>query len=168
MFTAELIFLVVVILNVTAMRFIVRGFFRKVKVSGKNSAWSTITKIFSVIFNIALGFGAFWSMVLGFFCMSPFGWFGNVRDKFWVSDLVSGLLLCEVSVFVPYGLNVLLYKFWYKKVGLSKWWTFPALITGALAFIITVSYVLSNDYISGWTNAEWLKTPYWIHFPQLP
>lgn len=156
MFTAELIFLVVVILNVTAMRFIVRGFFRKVKVSGKNSAWSTITKIFSVIFNIALGFGAFWSMVLGFFCMSPFGWFGNVREKFWVSDLVSGFLLCEVSVFVPYGLNVLLYKFWYKKVGLSKWWTFPALIMGVATFIFCIFEIISSEYIRYWSQCEWI------------
>lgn len=66
MFTAELIFLVVVILNVTAMRFIVRGFFRKVKVAGKNSAWSTITKIFSVLLNLLIDYGVFWELI---FCI---------------------------------------------------------------------------------------------------
>lgn len=156
MFTTELIFLVVVILNITAMRFIVRGFFRKDKVSGKNSTWGTVTRIFSVIFNIALGVGAFWGIALGFFCMSPFGWFGNVREKLYFSDLVSGLLLCEISVFVPYGLNVLLYKFWYKKLGLSKWWTFPALVIGTVAFIILVSDILSENFIHYWSQTEWI------------
>lgn len=156
MFTTELIFLVVVILNITAMRFIVRGFFRKDKVSGKTSAWSTVTMIFSVIFNIALGVGAFWGIALGIFCFSPFSWFGNVSEKFYFSDLVSGLLLCEVSVFVPYGLNALLYKFWYKKLGLSKWWTFPALVIGTVAFIICVFNILSSGYIRYWSQCEWI------------
>lgn len=167
MFEVIFIFLIIFALNVTAFCFMIRNFFRKGKISGKNSVWSTITKIFSVLLNLLIDYGVFWELIFSICFIRSYGLVTGTW-KIYISEFNMGFIFLETAFFVPYVLNVLLYKFWYRKFGLSKWWTFPALLTGALAFIITVSYVLSNDYISGWTNAEWLKTPYWIHFPQLP
>ncbi|MDE6780341.1 MAG: hypothetical protein K2J40_02635 [Ruminococcus sp.] len=153
---AEIIFFFVVMINIIGFYFMTKKFFRKRTVSGKNSSFSTVTKVFSVILNLALAVGALFGVALGLFCISPFGLFGGVYEKFWVSDFVTGLLLCEVSVFVPYGLNVLLYKFWYKKFGLSKWWTFPALVIGAGAFIVCVLDILSERFIRYWSYGEWI------------
>lgn len=152
----EINFFVAVMINIIGFYFMTKNFFRKRTVGGKTSSFSTATKIFSVILNLALAFGALFCVALGLFCMSPFGLFGFVREKFWGSDLIIGLLLCEVSVFVPYGLNVLLYKLWYKKFGLSKWWTFPALVIGAGAFIFCVFDILSERFIRYWSQAEWI------------
>ena len=151
-----LIFLVLIILNIITLYIIINKFFCKEKVCGKKSLWSIIAKIFSVILNLALAYVVFWGVILGLLFISPFGWFGGVRDRLWVSDFATGLLLCEVSVFVPYGLNVLLYRLWYKKFGLSKWWTFPAILIGAGAFIGYVFLVLSENFINGWAKAEWI------------
>ncbi|MDE5556585.1 MAG: hypothetical protein K2J32_02650 [Ruminococcus sp.] len=152
----EINFFVAVMINIIGFYFMTKNFFRKRTVGGKTSSFSTATKIFSVILNLALAFGALFCAALGLFCISPFGWFGGVRDRLWISDFATGFLLCEVSVFVPYGLNVLLYKFWYKKFSLSKWWTFPALVVGAGAFIICVFEILSGRYIRYWSQAEWI------------
>ncbi|MDE5770066.1 MAG: hypothetical protein K2I06_00340 [Ruminococcus sp.] len=152
----EIIFFFAVMINIIGFYFMTKNFFRKRTASGKISSFSTATKVFSVILNLALAFGALFGVALGLFCISPFGLFGIVRDEFWVSDFATGLLLCEVSVFVPYGLNILLYKFWYKKFGLSKWWTFPALVIGAGAFIFCVFDILSERFIRYWSYGEWI------------
>jgi len=164
---AGLVFLIVVILNITALFFIIKKFVRTDKFNGKKSSWSIVAKVFSVILNLALAYVVFWAVALGLWFIKTYGIITDTW-KIYISEFNMGFIFLETAFFVPYGLNVLLYKFWYRKMGLSKWWTFPALIMETVAFIITVLYVLSNDYIRGWTNAEWISTPYWIHFPQLP
>lgn len=153
---AEIIFFVVVMVNITGLYFITKKFFRKRTVSGKKSSFSTVTKVFSVILNIALAYVVFWAVIFGAFCLSPYGIFHNIV-KIYISDFITSLiLLVETSIFLPYGLNLLLYKFWYGKVGLSKWWTFPAIIIGVGAFIGTIFLVISENFINGWSQAEWI------------
>lgn len=157
MFTTELIFLIMVIFNVIALCFIVRGFFRKEKVSGINSIGAVITKIFSVVLNISVAYVSFWGVICGLLFIAPFGLFGFMNKQMYVSTFAMGLALYEASAFVPYGLNALLYKFWYKKLGLSKWWTFPALIIGAGAFIICILSILTEKrFIRYWSQIEWV------------
>lgn len=155
-FSVELIFLVAVVLNITALYVIIRKFFRKKTVSGKTSSWSIVTKIFSVVLNLALAFGVFWAVALGLWLISTDGLFFST-GKIYKSDFTIGLILLETAVFLPYGLNLLLYKFWYGKKGLSKWWTFPAIVIGAGAFIWSVFHILSENFINDWSKAKWIR-----------
>ncbi len=151
-----LIFLFAVILHIITLYLIINKFLCKEKICERKSLFSIITKIFSVLLNLALAYVVFWAVIFGALCLSPYGIFHNIV-KIYMSDFITGLiLLVETSILLPYGLNLLLYKFWYGKVGLSKWWTFPAILIGVGAFIGTVFLVLSENFINGWAKAEWI------------
>ena len=148
-----IIFFLVVVVNIIGFYFIVRNFLRQERYSGKSSVWSTLTKIFSVILNLVLIYGVFWGFFIGVMFMSPRGLFNY--HKIYVSDFCTGFLLLEASVFLPYGINMLLYKVWYRKNNLCKWWIFPALLIGAVTFVLAVLFVITNGYIKDWSTAEW-------------
>lgn len=101
-------------MNITALCFIVRGFVRKGKVSGKTSVWSTITKIFSVLLNLLIDYGVFWELIFGIWFIRAYGIVIGNREIY-IFEFNMGFIFLETAFFVPYGLNVLLYKFWYKK-----------------------------------------------------
>ena len=96
-----LIFLVLIILNIITLYVIINKFFCKEEVDGKNSSFSIITKVFSVIVNLALAYGVFWAVVLGVLCLSPYGIFHNIV-KIYISDFITALILLETAVFLPY------------------------------------------------------------------
>lgn len=151
-----IIFFLVVVVNVIGFYFIARNFFRQERYSGKNSVWSTVTKIFSVILNLVLIYGVFWGFLIGFMFMSTRGIFYNYH-KIYVSDFFTGFLLMEASVFLPYGINMFLYKVWYRKNNLCKWWIFPALLIGAVTFLLAVLCVITIGYIKDWSTSEWIR-----------
>ncbi|MDE6834439.1 MAG: hypothetical protein K2J39_09400 [Ruminococcus sp.] len=150
-----IIFCFVVMVNVIGFYFIVRNFFHMERYTGKSSVWSTITKIFSVILNLVLIYGVFWGFFISLMLMSSRGLFYNYH-KIYVSDFYTGFLLLEASVFLPYGINMLLYKVWYRKNNLCKWWIFPALLIGAVTFLLAVLFVITNGYIKDWSTSIWL------------
>lgn len=150
------IFLIAVILDITAFAIIIGHFFCIDRFSGKKSAWSIVAKVFSVIFNLALAYGAFWAICFGLFLISPYG-FLYKSEKIYISDFLTGFALIETAVFLPYGLNFLLYKIWYRKVDISKWWIFPAIITGIGAFVLIVFGVISDGYIKDWSTIKWIR-----------
>ncbi|MDE6034633.1 MAG: hypothetical protein K2G36_01815 [Ruminococcus sp.] len=150
-----IIFCFVVMVNVIGFYFIVRNFFRQERYTGKSSVWSTVTKIFSVLLNIVIAYGVFWGFFISLMFMSTRGIFVN-HHKIYVSDFCIGFALLEASIFLPYGINMLLYKIWYRKNNLCKWWIFPALLTGAITFLMAVSGLLTIGYIKDWSTSEWL------------
>ncbi len=149
-----IIFFLVVIVNAIGFCFIVKNFFRQEIYSGKNSSFSTMTKVFSVILNLVLAYGVFWGFLISFMFMSTRGIFYNYH-KIYVSDFYTGFLLLETLFFLPYGINLFLYKVWYRKNNLCKWWIFPALVIGAVTFLLAVSGLLIIGYIKDWSTAEW-------------
>lgn len=151
-----LIFLVVVILNIITLYIIINKFLCKENICERNSLFSIITKIFSVLLNIALAYVVFWAVVFGLWLISADGLFFK-SDKIYTSDFIAGLILLETAVFLPYGLNLMLYKFWYGKTGLSKWWIFPAVIIGAGVFVVCLFNVISGDFISDWSEVQWIR-----------
>lgn len=134
-----LIFLVVVILNMIAMYIIIDEFLRKENICKKNSLWSVVAKVFSVIFNLALAYCVFWVVAFGIWFISTDVLFFR-SDKIYISGFIVGMILFEIAVFLPYGLNLLLYKLWYRKVNVSKWWIFPSTIIGAGVFVVFVVF----------------------------
>ena len=91
---------------------ITRRFFRNKKSCGNYTRYTSIMKVLSVIINITSGVIAFSGARLG------------------------GVIIGEVAVFFPYGINLLLYKRLYRKNGLSEWWIFPAIIISIGAFLV--------------------------------
>ncbi|MCM1505887.1 MAG: hypothetical protein NC177_01950 [Ruminococcus flavefaciens] len=160
MFRTEIIFFLVVIANITALFFITKNFFRIDKFNGKKSACSIVAKVFSVVLNLAFFVGVFGAVVLGIRFISAM----NVSDcKFiFTYNFKMGLILLETAFFLPYGLNFALYNMWYRKNNLPKWWIFPSLIIGVLAFIITVFSVITRGFINDWSQAEWIATSEFI------
>ena len=150
-----IIFCFVVMVNVIGFYFIGRNFFRQERYTGKSSVWSTVTKIFSVLLNIVLVYGVFWGFFISLMFMSTRGLFCN-HHKIYVSDFFTGFALMEATIFLPYGINMLLYKIWYRKNNLCRWWIFPALLVGAITFLLAVSGLLISGYINDWSTSEWL------------
>ncbi|MCM1505888.1 MAG: hypothetical protein NC177_01955 [Ruminococcus flavefaciens] len=156
MFRTEISFFFVVIANITVLLFIIKRFFWIDKFNGKKSAWSIVAKVFSVILNLVLCYGVFWAIVFGLFLISPYG-FLYKSDTIYMSDFCTGFALLETAVFLLYGLNFLLYKIWYRKVDISKWWIFSAIIIGVGVLAIVVLNVVSGDYIKDWSTIEWIR-----------
>lgn len=151
-----LIFLIVVILNIITLYIITDKFLCKESICGKKSLFSIITEIFSVLLNLALVYCVFWAVAFGLWLISADGLF-YTSDKIYTSDFIAGMILLETSVFLPYGLNLLLYKSWYGKTGLSKWWIFPAIIIGAGVFAVSVFNIISGNFISVWSEVQWIR-----------
>ncbi|MDE6501703.1 MAG: hypothetical protein K2L10_06430 [Ruminococcus sp.] len=149
-----IIFCFVIIVNVIGFYFIVRNFLWREKYSGKSSVWTTVTKIFSVILNLVLIYGVFWGFFISFMFMSTQGIFYNYH-KIYVSDFCTGFLLLETLFFLPYGINMFLYKIWYRKNNLCKWWILPSLLIGAVTFLMAVLCVITIGYINDWSTAKW-------------
>ncbi len=148
------IFFLVVIVNIIGFYFIVRNFFRQEIYSGKNSLFGTMTKIFSLILNLVIFWSVIYAVCGGLWLMSAHGHYYKV-ESIHLFDFYAGLILLETAVFLLYGLNLLLYKLWYKKTGLSKYWIFPAIIIGAGALILCVFSIISGDFMNDWSTVEW-------------
>ena len=151
-----IIFFLVVVVNITGFCFILRNFFRKERYTGKSSVWSTVTKIFSVIFNLVIFWSVIYAIAGGLWNISAHGHYYKL-ESIHLSDFFTGLILIETAIFLPYGLNLLLYKWWYKKTGLSKYWIFPAIAIGAGAFIVCVFSIISGDFINDWSTVKWRR-----------
>ncbi len=148
-----LIFLFAVILNVIAMYLIISNFSYKENICERNSLFSIITRIFSVLLNLVLAYGVFWVVTFGIWLISADGLFYK-SEKIYTSDFIAGLILLESAVFLPYGLNLLLYKLWYRKTGLSKWWIFPAIVIGIGVFVVCIFNIISGNFISDWSEVQ--------------
>lgn len=151
-----IIFFLVIIVNAIGFCFIVRNFFRQEIYSGKNSVWSTVTKIFSLILNLVIFWSVIYAVCGGLWLMSADGHYYKL-ESIHLSDFFNGLIIIETAVFLPYGLNLLLYKLWYKKTGLSKYWIFPAIVIGAGALIVCVFSIISGDFINDWSTVKWRR-----------
>ena len=153
---ADIIFFFVVMSNTIGFYFMIKNFFREWTVSGKNSLFSMVTKVFSVILNLVLFWSVIYAIAGGLWLISADGHYYKV-ESIHLFDFYTGLILLETAVFLPYGLNLLLYKLWYKKTGLSKCWIFPSIIMGAGAFILCVFCIISGDFINDWSTVEWRR-----------
>ena len=125
----------VLVAHIVIFILITRSFFRKKVLCENNSGYSFMTKFLSVILNIALGVTAFSGARLGQFLIVP-EYFISDTENSYLLKYITGIVISEIVVFLPYGLNLLLYKCLYRKNGLSKWWIFPAIPVGAGAFLI--------------------------------
>ena len=118
-----------------------------------------ITRVCSVVINLILAFAGFVGTLFGLLFMSPYpliSFGGYAEPKVWGTDFLIGLFLLAVSIVVPVIANLLLYRFWYSKCGLSrKWINIPiGIITvGLLAFSVFI--IITNGYLDGWINAIW-------------
>ena len=151
-----IIFFLVVMINILGFYFIVRNFLWQERYSGKNSLFGTVTKVFSLILNLVIFWSVIYAVCGGLLLMSADGHYYKL-ESISLSDFFTGLILLETAVFLPYGLNLLLYKLWYKKTGLSKCWIFPAIIIGAGALILCVFCIISEDFINDWLTVEWRR-----------
>lgn len=151
-----IIFFLVVMINAIGFYFIVRNFFRQEIYSGKSSVWSTVTKVFSVILNLVIFWSVIYAVCGGLWLMSADGSYYKVKSIH-LLDFYAGLIFLETAVFLPYGLNLMLYKLWYKKTGLSKYYIFPAIVIGAGALIVCVFSIISGDFINDWSTVKWIR-----------
>ena len=149
-----IIFFLVVVVNAIGFYFIVRNFCRQERYSGKHSSFSMVTKIFSVVLNLVIFWSVIYAVAGGLWLMSAHGHYYKL-ESIHLFDFYAGLILVETAIFLPYGLNLLLYKWWYKKTGLSKYWIFPAIVIGAGALILCVFSIISGDFINDWSTVKW-------------
>ncbi|MDE5620394.1 MAG: hypothetical protein K2I80_07715 [Ruminococcus sp.] len=152
-----LIFLIMIIFNIILLYLIIDKFLCKENICERASLFSIITKIFSVLLNFVFAYVVFWAVAFGLWLISADGLFYK-SDKIYTSDFIAGMILLETAVFLPYGLNLLLYKLWYKKTGLLKWWIFPAIIIGCGVFVVCVFNIISDDFISDWSKVQWIRS----------
>ncbi len=120
---------------------------------------AVIIRVCSVAINAVLAFAGFVGTVFGLLFMSPYPIinFGHpVEPRVCMSDFILGLIMIFAAVIVPVIVNLVLYRFWYSKNGLSrKWINIPiGIITAGLLFISVVTAV---NYMDGWLSAVW----YW-------
>lgn len=114
---------------------ITRCFFQK-KIPFENySRYSSVIKFLSVILNAEFGVTAFLGVKLGLSLISPYYCIPDNED-FHLLEFITGVIITEVAVFLPYVMNLLLHKRLYRKNGLSKWWIFPAIPVSVGAFLI--------------------------------
>ncbi|MDE6780340.1 MAG: hypothetical protein K2J40_02630 [Ruminococcus sp.] len=114
---------------------ITRRFFRK-KIPCENySRYNSVIKFLSVILNTESGVAAFLGVKLGLSFISPYYCIPDNED-FHLLEFITGVIISEVAIFLPYVMNLLLYKYLYNKNGLSKWWIFPAIPVSVGAFLI--------------------------------
>ncbi len=151
-----LIFLIMVILNIISLYLIICRFLFKENICEITSWFTIITGIFSVLLNLALVYCVYWAVTFGLWLISADGLIFK-SDKIYTSDFIAGLILLETAVFLPYGLNLLLYKLWYGKTGLSKWWIFPSIIIGCIVFVVGVFSIISGDFIKDWSEVKWIR-----------
>ncbi|MDE5556586.1 MAG: hypothetical protein K2J32_02655 [Ruminococcus sp.] len=114
---------------------IARSFFRKKIPYENNSRYSYVMKFLSVILNMEFGVVAFLGVKLGLSLISPYYCIPDNED-FHLLEFITGVIISEVAIFLPYGMNLLLYKRLYRKNGLSKWWIFPAIPVSVGTFLI--------------------------------
>lgn len=130
-----ILFSAVLVAHIVIFILITRSFFRKKVPCENNSGYSFMTKFLSVVLNIVLEVTAFSGARLGQFLIAP-EYFISDTENSCLFKYITGIVISEIVVFLPYGLNLLLYKCLYRKNGLSKWWIFPAIVIGAGAFLI--------------------------------
>ncbi|MDE6427042.1 MAG: hypothetical protein K2K89_13045 [Ruminococcus sp.] len=111
---------------------IARSFFLKKIPCENNSRYNSVIKFLSVILNTEFGVTAFLCIKLGLSLICPDECIEDVH----LLEYITGVIISEVAIFLPYGMNLLLYKPLYRKNGLSKWWTFPSILLSAGAFLI--------------------------------
>ena len=121
--------------NTVIFVLIIRSFFRQKISYENNSRYSYVMKFLSVILNMEFGVAAFLGVKLGLSLISPYYCIPDNED-FHSLEYITGVIISEVVIFLPYAMNLLLYKRLYRKDGLSKWWTFPSIPVSAGAFLI--------------------------------
>lgn len=162
------IFLIVMILHIIAIIFMIKKFLKIDKTNIKKSPASIITGIISVIINCIIGYIAFCYAFNGLLLMVsemisyidlPYSNHPPrelLNETVYICNFIKGLLFFESAIFLPYGLNLLLYKLLYKKIKLSKWVIFPSIIIEILIFMLCVFWIIISDYINKWATSPWL------------
>ncbi|MBD5142620.1 MAG: hypothetical protein HDT22_03300 [Ruminococcus sp.] len=159
-----LIFLMIIILHIIAFIFIIKNFLQIDEVSVKKSLKNT--KEEPVLTSIIIGFIALLAIFTGLpllvrtsisgaklsFSTHPATLFNKT---IYICNFIKGLIFLESAIFLPYGLNLLLYKLWYKKTGLSKRIMLPSIIIGIINFILCVFWIIVEGYINDWATWPW-------------
>lgn len=128
-----ILFTTLLVVHIVIFVLIIRNFFRK-KTPCRN--YSFVMKFLSVALNITLGITAFLGVKMGLSLVSAEDFLRYYKENFSLWKCISGMIISEVAVFLPCGMNLLLYKRLYSKNGLSKWWTFPAVLVSMGIFLI--------------------------------
>jgi len=129
-----ILFSVVLMAHIIIFFLITRSFFRK-KTSCRNY-YGFVMKFLSVILNLAFGVIAVAGVKLGLSLISAEDFLRYYKEDFSLLKCIEGMIISEVAVFLPLGMNFLLYRHLYSKNGLSKWWTFPAVLVSIGVFLI--------------------------------
>ncbi|MCM1505885.1 MAG: hypothetical protein NC177_01940 [Ruminococcus flavefaciens] len=128
-----IMFTAILMVHIVMFVLIVRSFFRKKTPCG--NYYGFILKFLSVILNIIFGITAFLGVKQGLSLVSAED-FLRYKENFSLWKCITGMIISEVSVFMPCGMNLLLDRRLYNKNGLSKWWTFPAVLVSMGIFLI--------------------------------
>lgn len=125
-----IMFTAILMVHIVIFVLIVRNFFRKKTSCG--NYYGFILKFLSVALNIIFGITAFSGVKMGLFFISAED-FLRYKENFSLWKCISGMIISEVAVFMPCVMNLLIL---YNKNGLSKWWTFPAVLVSMGIFLI--------------------------------
>lgn len=163
-----LIFLMITILHIIAFIFIIKNFLQideANEVSAKKIPEITVTKNISEIINCVVILLSFYATYLGLLLIASHGLFDIgipfsnhslfLNRTIYICNFIKGLILIESAIFLPYRLNLLLYKLWYKKTGLSKRIMLPSIIIGIINFILCVFWIIVEGYINDWATWPW-------------
>ncbi|MBQ8175672.1 MAG: hypothetical protein IJ035_01375 [Oscillospiraceae bacterium] len=129
---------------------------KKTEEQKKDAAFAA--KVLSVVINVLLAFAGFVGTLWGVILLYPYSFQlsgGYNEPEVYGVDFLWGLFLIVISIVVPAIANLLLYRFWYSKCGLSKKWIYIP-ITIITVGLLTVSvFFIVVGYIDGRINAEW-------------
>lgn len=128
-----ILFATFLMVHIVMFVLIIRSFFRKKTPCG--NYYGFILKFLSVALNIIFGITAFFGVKQGLSLISAED-FLRYKENFSLVKCIAGMIISEVAVFMPCGMNLLLYRCLYSKNGLSKWWTFPAVLVSMGIFLI--------------------------------
>lgn len=162
---SNLTVLFVIILNITALGFILRNFVYLKDTKGKESQYSDVARMFSGIINFTITFGVFiletygWELLLSpLMGLNYTGYTEPITEEtvVYTPEVIVGVIMLESAIYLPYAINYLLYKVWYKKAGISKWWILPGLVVSTFSFMSSVCVVIFNNVADFWATYPWV------------
>ena len=106
------------------------------------------SRISSLVINFFLFFTSICFMVI------PIGYTDFwERYPIYIPEFIMCIAFIVISLVLPFGANFLLYRFWYKKAGMSKLWiVIPLLGTYLILFFGVIVFLMS---IPDWGNFTW-------------
>lgn len=113
-------------------------------------------KAVSRIASLAINFFLFFTSLV--FMLIPLGitdWWE--RCPVYIPEFIMCTVLIVIAFAVPFGVNFLLYRFWYKKAGMSKLWVIiPSAGTYLLLLFLLIVLLMS---IPDWGTFTWQFKP---------